>query len=169
MKRIAILTLFLLSLLPVRAAEKSPFNLKGYDRCLQAIFETAKDTAALNDMTTAENILLKFKKYFETLDGQIFQVLFDEDNTSFCLAQIYIDGDKYDTRTAAIFFYDEIVYDKKSFKKEELFLAGTYTYETKGNEVKTVPLYFTGDYFLNRLLNDILLRTGEIKGEETDK
>lgn len=138
MKRIAILTLFLLSLLPVRAAEKSPFNLKGYERYME-----------LRSDTTLQELAEDYKrKNTEYIDGSIFQVLFDEDNRSFCLTEVYIDGDKYNTRVAAILFYDEIVYDKKALKDEKLFLAGTYTYETKGNETKTVPLYFTQSYFL---------------------
>ena len=136
---ILIMTFFVLTL---PAQEK---NLKGFWRAIELMCDTTAKSFEEN---------IKYKEYldksFMPLNMEVFQVIEDTDSVSYCLVKTYKDS-KYDYKIAHLETRDEVVFEGKEYKNEKCFLAGTYTYETKGNETKTVPYYMTLDAFFAKM------------------
>lgn len=147
MKKLLSILVMMLCTLAMSAQEK---NLKGFWRS----FELMLDTAA----TTFEDNI-KYKEYLDKnvmpLNMEVFQVIEDTDSASFCLVKTFKDS-KYDYNVAYLETINEVVFEGKEYKNERCFLAGTYTYETKGKETKTVPYYMTVDAFLSK--SEIILK-----------
>lgn len=144
MKKILSIIALMICTLSISAQEK---NLKGFWRA----FELMNDTTA---KSFQEN-----KRYQEYLDKnvmplnmEVFQVLEDTDSISYCLVKTYKDS-KYDYNVAYLETRNEVVFEGKEYKNEKCFLAGTYTYETKGKETKTVPYYMTVDAFFAKTMD----------------
>ena len=141
MKKLFSILVMALCTLTISAQEQ---NLKGFWRA----FELMLDTTA-----TSFEDNVKFKEFLDKnikpLDMEVFQVIEDTDSTSFCLVKLF--KDKYDYSVAYLETINDVVFEDKDFKEERCFLAGTYTYNTKGNETKTVPYYMTLDAFFARM------------------
>ena len=141
MKKLVSILVMVLCALSISAQEK---NMKGFWRA----FELMLDTTA----TTFEDNV-KYKEYIDKnimpLNMEVFQVIEDTDSASFCLVKTFKDS-KYDYNVAFLETINEVVFEGKEYKNEKCFLAGTYSYETKGKETKTVPYYMTVDAFLSK-------------------
>ena len=141
MKKLVSILVMVLCALSISAQEK---NMKGFWRA----FELMLDTTA----TTFEDNV-KYKEYIDKnimpLNMEVFQVIEDTDSASFCLVKTFKDS-KYDYNVAFLETINEVVFEGKEYKSEKCFLAGTYSYETKGKETKTVPYYMTVDAFLSK-------------------
>jgi len=144
MKKLVSIMILVLCTLSISAQEK---NLKGFWRA----FELMNDTTA---KSFEENIRYQefLDKNVKPLNMEVIQVLEDTDSVSFCLVKTYKDS-KYDYKIAHLETRDEVVFEGKEYKNEKCFLAGTYTYETKGKETKTVPYYMTIDAFLAKTMD----------------
>lgn len=149
MKKLVSIMILVLCTLSISAQEK---NLKGFGRAVELMLE--------NPHSFEENV--KYQEYldknFKPLNMEVFQVLEDTDSVSFCLVKTYKDS-KYDYKIAHLETRDEVVFEGKEYKNEKCFLAGTYTYETKGKETKTVPYYMTVDAFIAKqmdLFNELI-------------
>ena len=150
MKKLVSILVMVLCALSISAQEK---NMKGFWRA----FELMLDTTA----TTVEDNV-KYKEYIDKnimpLNMEVFQVIEDTDSASFCLVKTFKDS-KYDYNVAFLETINEVVFEGKEYKNEKCFLAGTYTYETKGKETKTVPYYMTVDAFIAKqmdLFNELI-------------
>ena len=149
MKKILSILAVMLFTLTISSQER---NLKGFGRALELMLDT---TATSFD----NNVKLKeyLDKNVKPLDMEVFQVIEDTDSVSYCLVKTVKDS-KYDYNVAYLETINEVVFEGKEYMNEKCFLAGTYTYETKGNETKTVPYYMTIEAFFSKLmslLNDI--------------
>lgn len=143
MKKILSILVMAFFALAMSAQEK---NLKGFWRAIELMLENPK--------SFEENI--KYQEYLDKnvkpLNMEVFQVLEDTDSISYCLVKVYKDS-KYDYNVGYLETRNEVVFEGKEYENEKCFLAGTYTYETKGNETKTVPYYMTIDAFFAKQMD----------------
>lgn len=143
MKNLLSILVIALCALSISAQEK---NLKGFWHAIELMLE--------NPNNFEENI--KYQEYldknFQPLNMEVFQVLEDTDSISYCLVKTY-KVSKYDYNIAYLETRNEVVFEGKEYMNEKCFLAGTYTYETKGKETKTVPYYMTLDAFISKQMD----------------
>lgn len=165
MKRIILILICGFPLFPCFAqdSEFSGFKTKGFNKFIRLLCDT----------TLVNNEALEYvEKNSEVINGEVLQVVIDKDTITYSLITVK-DESSYDVHTAMLGTAYEIVYEHKKVKNELCFLAGTYTYENKVNQVKTVPLYYTMDClrYMTRVLIDTVMQAARVLrgGEETPK
>lgn len=146
MKKLLLIFLCFLSFVTMTYAQ---INTRNFHKSMEILVDTTK---YVNGENPEYNAFLK--KNTKQINAEVFQVLEESDTLSFCLVRVYKES-KLDYNIAMLVAMDEIVYEGKEFDDELCFLAGTYTYETKADEKKTVPLYYTRPCY-NYLFNDLL-------------
>ena len=146
MKKLLLIFLCFLSFAIMTYAQ---INTRNFQKSMEILVDTSK---YVNGENPEYNAFLK--KNTKQINAEVFQVLEESDTLSFCLVRVYKES-KLDYKIAMLVVMDEIIYEGKEFDDELCFLAGTYTYETKADEKKTVPLYYTRPCY-NYLFNDFL-------------
>lgn len=138
MKKLLSILVMVLCTLTISAQE---INAKVFYHALELLCDSTVKSIAENEKFNSY-----FNKYTETLNIEVIQVIEDSDSVSYCLVEARKDSE-FDFDVALFETINEVVYDGKEFKNEKCFLAGTYTYESKGMGTKTVPYYITIDAF----------------------
>ena len=146
MKKLLLIFLCFLSFAIMTYAQ---INTRNFHKSMEILVDTSK---YVNGENPEYNAFLK--KNTKQINAEVFQVLEESDTLSFCLVRVYKES-KLDYKIAMLVVMDEIIYEGKEFDDELCFLAGTYTYETKADEKKTVPLYYTRPCY-NYMFNDFL-------------
>ena len=146
MKKLLLIFLCFLSFAIMTYAQ---INTRNFHKSMEILVDTSK---YVNGENPEYNAFLK--KNTKQINAEVFQVLEESDTLSFCLVRVYKES-KLDYKIAMLVVMDEIIYEGREFDDELCFLAGTYTYETKADEKKTVPLYYTRPCY-NYMFNDFL-------------
>ena len=149
MKKLLLIIFCILSFATMSYAQ---MNMRNFNKSIEILCDTTKYVNGENP--EYNEFMIKNTKQ---LNAEVFQVLEDSDTLSYCLIRIYKES-KFDYNIALLVSRDEIVYEGREFEDELCFLAGTYTYATKANENKTVPMYYTRpcyDYLYNDYVQKI--------------
>lgn len=132
MKKIIVLLSFI-SFATILSAQ---LNLRNFEKSFDILSDT---TSNKNGVNREYNKFLK--KNTKRINAEVFQVI-GNDTLSYALVKVF-KGSQYNYSIALLMTYDEILYEGKEINNELCFLAGAYTYESKGSGVKTVPAYYT--------------------------
>lgn len=133
-------TILIIFLLPfVFCAYAQKYNLKGI-KYAQEMFR--KDALSGDkELTSFYNYISKNSKF---IDAEVLEVIHDNDTVNCCLVKVYKNNSsKYSL--AILETKNEVMFEGREFEREVCFLAGTYTYESKGKEKKTIPVYYSLD------------------------
>lgn len=149
MKKLLLITLCLVSVTMSYAQTNMQFNLGNYEKSVR-LYLNAKN----NDNGGITEYQKFMKENTKRINAEVFQVLLNTDSLSLCLVKM---NKGFDYIIYAIESVGDILYDGKILKREPCFFAGSFTYLTKDNILKTVPLYYTKscyEYWLNDFLKD---------------
>ena len=138
MKKLVSILVLVLCALSISA---QGINAKVFNHAFELLCDTTVKSIAENEKFNSY-----FNKYTEILNIEVIQVIEDSDSVSYSLVEARKDSE-FDFDVALFETINEVVYDGKKFKNEKCFLAGTYTYESKGMGTRTVPYYITIDAF----------------------